>query len=279
MTFDKIIADVFVRNIERRFESIEAERQAIAAAKQGDEEATVALMYAYAYMLRSGVRWYMRSLPSVPKAADLEDVRSNAVTGLLAAIKAFDLDAEIHDRLAAIAKDHIYEHVSAGAPTAVAAFTVPQRTMSRFFSILREADGNVYEAAALAPSKHMTRETFLAVLSAVRNVDSYEAATEANAGGFDGTTGERFGVGGERGIEARPLWDGSEAEDDALLVEAAFEAVDDLEKNVCEMAYGFTDYDPVPDAEIGHRLGFSRAKAQRVRSSALGKMRNALAVP
>jgi RNA polymerase sigma factor (sigma-70 family) len=271
-SFNKVLADIFDRNVERRFESPEAEREAIAAAKAGDEAATVALMYAYSNLLRSGVRWYTNALPSVPKAADLEDVRSNAVLGLMTAIKAFDLNAEVHNRLAAIAKQHIYEHVSVNAPTAVAAFTVPQRTMTRFFSILREAEGNVYEAAALAPKYSMTRETFFSVLSAIRNVDSYDALTGAEDENGQATDGSRD-------LDAHPIWDGSDAEDDRLLVEAAFEAVDDVEEKVCRLAYGFETYgDPVADVEVAHRLGMTRPTVQRRRSSALNKMREALAV-
>ncbi|QXO14580.1 DNA binding protein [Arthrobacter phage Kaylissa] len=270
MSFAKVLTDIFDRNIERRFDSVDAEREAIAAAKQGDEEATVALMYAYAHTLRSGVRWYTHALPSVAKGGDREDVRSNAVMGLMAAIQAFDLEADVHDRLAAIAKQHVYETVAAHAPSAVTAFTIPQRTMSRFFAILREADGNVYEAAALAPKFRMKRETFLAVLSAVRNVESYDAADSTDDDARSGDFLSKENV--------RPIWDASEAEDDALLVEAAFEAVDDVEESVCRLAYGFESYgDPVPDIEIGHRLGMTRPTVQRRRSSALGKMRKALA--
>ncbi|UYL87648.1 DNA binding protein [Arthrobacter phage VResidence] len=271
MSFSKVLADIFDRNIEHRFDTVEAERDAIAAAKKGDEEATVALMYAYAHTLRSGVRWYTHALPSVAKGGDLEDVRSNAVMGLMAAIQAFDLDADIHDRLAAIAKQHVYETVAAHAPTAVAAFTIPQRTMSRFFSILREAEGNVYEAAALAPKYSMKRETFLAVLSAVRNVESYDAA-EANDD--EGRSGDFLGT-----ENVRPIWDNSAAEEDELLVAAAFDAVDDVEERVCRLAYGFETYgDPVPDVEIAHELGMTRPTVQRRRSGALNKMRSALAV-
>lgn len=66
--------------------------------------------------------------------------------------------------------------------------------------------------------------------------------------------------------------------EDRLLVEAAFAAVDDLEEEVCRLAYGFSDYDPIPDSEVGYGLGLSRPKVQRVRASALGKMRDAAGV-
>ncbi|WVX88034.1 DNA binding protein [Arthrobacter phage TforTroy] len=275
MSFDKVLADIFDRNVERRFESVDAEREAIAAAKLGDEDATLGLMYAYSHMLRSGVRWYTRALPSVGKGGALEDVRSSAVMGLLSAVQAFDFTST-HDRLAAIAKQHIYEHVATHAASSIAAFTVPQRTLSRFFSILREADGNVFEATALAPKYRMKTETFLAVLSAVRNVDSYDALTGAQDEHGSATKGGQSSE-GSRDIPVKPLWEAALAEEDAVLVKAAFEAVDDVEEKVCRLAYGFETYgDPVPDIEIGHKLGMTRPTVQRRRSSALGKMRGAL---
>lgn len=277
MSFNNVLADIFTRNAERRFESAETEREAILAAKKGDEQATLDLMYAYAPALRNGVKWYTRSGPAVERADGLEEVQSVAVAALIEAIAAFDPESG-YDRLAATASKYIMNAVAVHAQYA-AGFTVPERTLKRFFGILRAAEGNVYEAAALAPQFLMSRETFFAVLSAVRNVDSYDALTEGNSAGFDGTTTERFEVGGERGIEVRPLWDNSEAEEDELLVEAAFASVDDLERQVTRLAYGFETYgDPVPDAEVAHELGLSRQKAQRTRSSALGKMRQALAV-
>jgi DNA-directed RNA polymerase specialized sigma subunit len=212
------------------------------------------------------VAWYTRALTSAPQIADLEDVRSQAIVGLLEAIRAFDGDTQT--RLAAIAPQYIVDAV-AQAASPVAAFSVPKRTLTRFFGILRAADGNVYDAARLAPEYEMKTETFLAVLSAVRDVDSYDALTEA-----------REEDGGQSGdVATSPIWDGRQADaEDRVLVEAAFRSVDTLEKDVTRLAYGFTEYDPVPDAEIGARLGLSRQKTQRTRSSALGKMREALGV-
>lgn len=272
MTFDNVLADIFNRNAEARFESVEEERVAIAAAKQGDNEATVSLLYAYASAIRNAVARFTSETPEAK--TDPEELRSAALLGFFEAIKSFDADK--HERLAGIVRTVLMRTMREEFITP-SAFTVPDRTLTRFYEILRHADGNVYEAAALAPKYSMTKETFLAVLSAVRNVNSYEGITSAEDE-FD-----PYAVGGQsstgpRDVDAKPLWDNSAAEEDAELVKAAFEAVDDLEEEVCRMSYGFTDYEPVPDAEIGHRLGLSRQKTQRTRSSALGKMRAALAV-
>lgn len=264
-SFDSILADIFDRRIEKRL-SLEEERALIATAKDGDDDAKLQLLYAYAPALRNGLTWYKRALPSSPSAADLEDVKTDAVLGLLEAIDAVDLD--VHNRLAAIASQNI-RHTVAAAAKSVTGFTVPERTLNRFFGIMREAEGNEYAAAAMAPKYKMTTETFLAVLSAVRNVTSYDA---------DDSTDEdtRYSP---ATLSASPIWDATLSEEDAELAAAAFDAVDDLEESVCRLAYGFETYgSPVADVEVGHRLGFSQSKTQRVRSAALGKMREALAV-
>lgn len=268
MQYQNIIADIFERRAEERIESIEEERALIADAKAGSEAATVALMYAYAPAMRSALRWFTRSAPTVPQATDLEEARARAVVGLLEAVQAFD--PAVHTRLAAIATEHIASEVSSLAADAVG-FTVPERTLRRFYGILRKADGNVYEAANLAPEYKMRRETFFAVLSAVRNVDSYDVEpTEED---------HERGSGGLDSMVARPLWSGEyEDAEDRILAEVALESVDARSETVCRMAYGFTDYDPVPDAEIGRRLGMTRPTTQRVRVRALETMREALGV-
>lgn len=259
VSFSNVSSDIFDRNISVRIESAEDERATIAAAKDGDEEATLRLYYAYSHGLRSAVS-------SAPSGVDPEDARQAALLGLLEAVKKFDLDDTRHDRLGPLVRVCSLDAIYATDPNA---FTVPARTLNRFFSILAKADGNVYEAAALAPQHHMSREVFFSVLSAVRNVDGLEALQEG------GDSDE----GGSREVACAPLWDASDAEDDALLVAAAFDAVDEVEEEVCRLAYGFESYgDPVADVEIGHRLGMTRRVVQLRRSSALGKMREALAV-
>lgn len=270
--FGSVLTDVFDRRAEKRL-SLEEERVALAAAQLGDSEATLALVLAYAAALRNGVSWYRHAAPEA-QPADIEDAKSQAVLGLLEAIKAFD--GTRHERLAATVVQYVRNALAVSAATATS-FTVPERTLKRFFAILREAAGNVYTAAALAPSFEMTTETFLAVLAAVRNVDSYDELLES--AGRDGSSSRSDGVrsSGSGDVLALPLWDNAAPDvEDVILVEAAFRAVDTLEKDVCRMAYGFTDYDPIPDVEIADKLGFSRAKVQRTRASALGKMRLAL---
>lgn len=256
-----VMSEIFDRKADRRIESAQEERAAILAAQGGDDDAMVRLAYAYAYALRNAVSKFTGPDTS---AADREEVRSSAFLGFVEAVHAFDPEAG--DRLAGIVGATLARTLREEYMTP-SAFTVPDRTLTRFYSILRKADGNPYEAAAQAPQYGMSRETFLAVLSAVRNVSSLDAS----APGTDPDAPAQE-------LHAAPLWDAVVSEEDSQLVAAAFDAVDDLEETVCRLAYGFADYDPVPDAEIGDRLGFSRATAQRHRAGALVKMRNALAV-
>lgn len=254
--------EIFARSAAFAFDSVEAELEAIAAAKNGDNDATDKLLRAYAPVLRSAVGQYLNE--SAGAAYDADEVRSTALLGFVQAIK--DFDAEKHARLSAIVRKTVIRTLSNEFMT-TSSFSIPARTLQRFYGILRAAEGNVFEATALAPKFDMSKETFLAVLSAVRNVDSLDGAPADDEGHADAIE------------SARPLWDGTATDaEDAVLVATAFRAVDDLEEDVCRMSYGFTDYEPLPDAEIGHKLGLSRQKTQRTRSSALGKMRSALGV-
>jgi len=263
--FEQVIADIFTRRVSTGKLELTEEREAIAAAQGGDDDATMRLVYAYAYSLRSAVVWYTRAIPSAGRDG-LADIYSQAIMGLMEAIH--DFDPEKFDRLAAIAPDKITGAVAAAAESAVN-FKVPTRTLTRFFKILREADGNVFAAAALAPTYAMKSATFLAVLSAVRDVDSYDGMVESawDEGTADGSH-----------IAATPVAGVNSYDEDEVLVDAAFAAVDDLERVVCRDYYGFTDYNTKSDAEIAGDRGLSRPKVQRVRSSALGKMRTALGV-
>jgi DNA-directed RNA polymerase specialized sigma subunit len=279
---DEIFASIVTDEVRDAYAplAVEEERTLIARAKLGEESATIALMRAYTPALRAAIRQFGAMGGAwAGQVADpdvVEDLRAAATLGFLEAIKSFD--GTRWSRLAAIVPDHLRQALSSAVPSPIA-FSIPQRTLTRFYAILRKADGNPYEAAALAPQYEMRTETFLAVLSALRDVDSYDAVISGNAGGFDGTTTERFATEQGRDVLAYPLWDGKHPDaEDEVLVEAAFSVVDTLEKDVIRMAYGFTEYDPIPDAEIGARLILSRQKVQRTRSSGLGKMRVALGV-
>jgi DNA-directed RNA polymerase specialized sigma subunit len=270
--FDKALSDIFDRRVSAGKLSLEEEREALHEAKAGAEAATLKLLYAYAYALR-GVAGDYRHAAGLRAAGPRDihvsdDLRMAAVEGFLEALYAFDLDGA-HSRLAATVEGYIANSLSR-AVVAPVAVSVPERTLKRFYAILRKAEGDPVRGAAMAPHFSMTEETFDSVLKAVRNVQSLDGPAGGPAGGPGGHSPDRLDFSAVTGQ------DYLNDIEDRLLVEAAFAAVDDLEEEVCRLAYGFGDSDPIPDAEVGHRLGLSRPKVQRVRASALGKMHNAI---
>lgn len=281
MNLSGLLSDVFDRGADERLD-VEDEKALLVAAKLGDETAKARLLIAYGPAIRSGVAWYVRSLATAPRREDLDDVRSQAVVGVLEAIEAHD--PERSDRLAGIVASYVRNALATMAGDS-AQLTIPERTLKRFSGILREAEGDVAKALELAPSHEMKPETFLAVLDAVRNVESLDGRLESFGDGTAAAWGKGdFAAGGSKDVGthgASSITPGADAVadvEDRILVEAALKAVDDVERNVVALAYGFAEYDTLPDAEIGARMGLSRAKVQRTRSGALGKMRSALGV-
>lgn len=264
--FSSILSAIFEHGAETRFADPYEELEAIRKAQAGEEAATISLLYAYAAKLRASVSQYHNAGGTWSQGlngsrASSEDLRMAAVEGLLEALYAFDLENGHYQRLAATINGYVADSMSTFLVAPVA-LTVPPRSLKRFYSILRHAKNNIYDAAALAPSYEMKTETFLAILSAVRGGGSLDAENNADLS-----------------ADVCPIWDGERADaEDALLVDVAFHAVNALESDVCHMAYGFTEYEPMADIEIGYKLGISRPKTQRVRAAALAKMREALAV-
>lgn len=262
-----LFTDIFDRGLTVELD-VEQERWLLADAQAGDAAATETLVRAYAPALRHGLKSWERAQGSLPQRSDVEDMQAEAVLAVMEAIHAFD--PEKHRRLAAIAPEYVREAVSSAAGSATT-FTIPERTLKRFFGILRAAEGDTTRALELAPSYEMKRETFLAVLDSIRNTDSYDALAAA------GEDGE----GGGRDLAAQPVYANREIvdADHRILAETALRAIDDgLESQVVALAYGFADYDPQSDYEIADRIGHTRSKVQRVRGGALTKMRSALGV-
>lgn len=258
-------AAIFDSRTEARLDEDE-ERATILRAQAGDQDAKLTLLAAYAPALRNSVAWYVRAIPTAPTPEDLEDVRTALMIGLLESVDAFD--PTVHRRLAAVVPGYLRNAVSTAAAGAIQ-FHVPERTLKRFFGVLRKADGDTARALEIAPEHQMKRETFLAVLDALRNVDSFDAID-----GSDGDESHWARTTATVVSAADPIAD----VEDAIMVDAALASVGETERVVVGLAYGFADYEPVADAEIGERLGLSRPKVQRVRSGALGKMRDALGV-
>ncbi|MFI7069520.1 hypothetical protein [Micromonospora sediminicola] len=239
------------------------EAAVIAAAQTGDEAATLRLFTAYQPALRAAVKNAMIGLGG---RMTRDDAQQAATLGFLEALRVYRPDAETGGRLAAFLRHRLADEMTLAASEMTGGFSVPSRTLRRFFGIMARADRDPVEAARIAPDFEMSTDTFWAIWVAVSAESSLEEAVavhgDADLAGPIGDLSEPRGV--------------ADAED-RVLCDLAFRSVDDFERDVCRLAYGFADFDPQPDAEIGHRLGgFSRLKIQRTRTRALGKMRSAL---
>ena len=280
LTFDRIwTADT----ADFAFQSPAEEAETIAAAKAGDSDATLRLLVVYRPVMLSVIREFapearrfygnggkapsgVDTIDRVTRVVDGADFRSSAIEGVLAAIDAHDPAQS--PSLAGIVRQYVVEAVARDAVTTTA-FAIPERTLKRFFGIARRAGYDLDEGLRLAPQFEMRKETFYAIWQTVM-VESTDAPADPDV------------EESERGdAQYRSLWDESDPYadvEDLVLVDMAFRAVDDLEEDVCRLAYGWHTYgEPVSDAEVAHRLGLSsRLKALRIRSRALDKMRDAV---
>src|SRR5690606_32789871 len=243
----------------------------------GDPEAAkMRLIEAYGPAIRAAVQNfgngivdgrspYAGSLGMGNHEMDIDDLQSAALVAFLSLIE--DHDPEKSPRLAGRVAAYLTRHLSKSFG-AVSAFAVPTRTLERFYGILQAAEGDPEQAEALAPSYEMSVDTFREIYAATRNTGSLEVEME----GSDGHA--------STAAAASPVFTPSPVADveDRMLVDMAFAAMTDEEARICELYYGFTEYEPVPDAEIAHRTGLSRPSVQRKRSKALDQSRKAIGV-
>lgn len=266
--FTTILDTVYNTNINTRYETDADEQAAIALAQAGDEDAKMALVYAYGFALRAAAGKVVKKAEH--KDEDVADLRMDLLVTFLEAIAKFD--PARHQRLAAVLTFDLKKAVGAAA-TSATDMKVPARTLSRYFEILRKAEAQGVDPLDLvrnrANKSGMSAKVFLATQDALRSVEKVGGSDEDDASALSWEN-----------LTVHPLhYDRSEeAEEDALLVEAAFNAVEDLEEDVVRLAYGFTEPNTFSDDAIGERMGFSRSKTQRIHQGALGKMRGALGV-
>ncbi len=265
-TFETVLADVFEHGAERRLER-GPEREAIAAAQFGDPDATIALVYAYAPVLRSLAKRHAARIGT-------EDARATAISGLMVAIHDFRLH-EHEGQLAGIAHSRISNALREVASTAV---SVPERTSRRYLQILRAAEGDYDRALALAPDYRMSPEVFAAVHSAFAANHLEEEPRHLD--------------------RATAIWapaDSAAFEDseDAELLDLAWEAVNAPQRDVIRHAYAFETGDPMSDGEVAQAISvrdlgeeavgegqttMSRATAQRHRTRGISAMKTAVGV-
>lgn len=296
LTFDEILREVFDRGAERRIDDAAEERATIERAQWGDQDATLALVFAYAPTLRALTARHAARL-------GVEDARSVAVSGLIEAIHAFRLDGP-HDRLAGTARQYVADRMAEEDTSLV---SVPTRTRKRFFTILRKAEAGADDlspaelqerAREIAPEYEMSVETFDAIRQALvdnRQAQFFEGAAESLKGSADLGSDPSLG----RLDAAAPIWAPEDSDafrdaDNRLLAARALEAIDGREWTVSRYAYGFVTGDPLSDGEVAQEVSLdelgrarvaagesslSRSAAQRYRTAALRRMRDAVAAP
>lgn len=245
------------------------EREFIARAQAGESEAFEPLLACYINNIRKAARVATKTT-GVATPVTYEDAVSAGYLALVEAVLAVDL-ANPEYRVAGIISHALANAMSAVVGDALPV-SVPERTLKRYYGIMRRAEGNVNVAVVLAPDFGMSIEVFLGIHGMVTSVDSLDAEVGHDRDGGEGATTLYDSV-----AVAMP-----DVETEALnrvLVQHAFTAVNETEKQIVRLSYGFEEYgDPVPDIEIGHRIGMTRPTVQRNRNKALDKMRDRLAV-
>jgi len=218
-------------------------------AQSGDTSAAETLLGSFIAYLRSMVRNHTH------ESADADDALSVATLAFMEAIHAFEPGGS----LVGLVTTRVRSALTASNNSTVPAH-VPERTLKRYFSILRRADGDPARAVEMAPQFGMARETFEEIAAAVLGAESVAEADELG-----------YLVSTVRSV--------SDMAEETLLLETAWKAVDDFETDILRLAYGFSDYRPNSDGEIAEKLGYGRATIQRRRQGALSKMRVSLGLP
>lgn len=250
------------------------ETDLVLRSQDGDEAAQMALVNAYAPALRNALARHHEAL-------DPEDAEQEVILALLSLIAKHDPSTgRLAGRIAVYLKDALLEATGATNP-----WGIPSRTLKRYFAILKKADGDVTEAARIAPENDMATTTFLD-LAGILSTDSLDAVTD---GGTEGQPASRS-------VASAAIVGGEEPRDpfeevlDAELVAMAFAAVSHDERTVVRQAYGFEPalvdgvemlpegHAPLSDSLVAISTGLSRPKVQRTRTAALAKMRDALEV-
>lgn len=250
--------------------SIEDERRLIEDAKARNPEALDALWQAYQPTIGRVLRQFRQS------DTEIEDLRQEAYVAFLGLID--EHDPSVTDRLAGRVYTYLDVRLTAAVGRQTSHWSIPPRTLRRYFGILRRADHDVTAGAALAPNFAMTSETFLNIAAVINGTGSLSGYAEDDEQERVVTNVQRAEI-----VGAEPK-DAFLDADDALLAQTARKALDPEQRNIIDLAFGFipVEYDgaiidpPVSDAIVGEVIGMTRPTVQRKRTAALKTMREAL---
>lgn len=240
--------------------SVTEERELIALAQNGCNTSYETLMAKYAPLLKKYAR-------SAPHTIEKDEIESALLLGFVEAVQDFDL--EEHSILSITLPNHLKRALSEVGVVS-ASFTIPQRSLSRWLSIHRKAEGNIYAAMALAPTYSMSTETFMSIYTALRETNSLEAVLVGDAYVVKSLHINTETPTGESDQDLANLIFDVRGDDQDLT---------DREAVILRYAYGWMEYGrPLNDSELAEKFDMSRATAQRVRTTALAKARKRLGV-
>lgn len=220
-----------------------AEPDLIASARANNVDALVALIRGYGPAIRKAAKM-------VPHLDD-EEVASAVLEAVAEALA--DAEASLAPHLPRALREAFTE-ASRGSQ----AYSIPARTLSRYFSILRKAEGDPGKALSICAEHHMTRETFMAVTEALVTAEPVLAPDGEVL--WHVTTPE-------------PLEDEATSE----LLAACWQAVDSDEELILQSLYGFLSYGaPRTPEETSYYTGIPKRDVVKLKRTGLTAMREAL---
>lgn len=258
----------------------------IEAAQAGDDDAKMRLLDQYAPVLRSTYFSFLRRLPQEEQPRIAEDTAAET-------LKAFFETLDEHNpkkspRLAGRLGARLRKSLT-DLSRFDTAFDVSESSLSRFYRVLRDYDGDVDAARAalvldFEDRYHMSVENFNDVLAVVRDASSLTRVTEDRDD--DSVAMTPITDDGRMPVAEAHAW-----------ARIALDAMNGEEREVVEHYYGFRDENVdtnLSDGEVAYRMSIealgdervsngesviSRATVQRRRETALAVGRRALEVP
>lgn len=255
---DQALQDIFFHGAEEPITDEIEEQEVILLAQRGCSDSFVRLLLAYAPALRHARGRYASGPKYQGSQGYEDDVQARLLLAFAEAVQGFDL-CKGHNRLAATVTGWLKDAVSRAAQDTMP-FAIPDRTLKRYWSIMRAAKGDVKLGAEMAAEYNMTPQTFRAITNAVRGTASLNGDDQDGARMVD--------------RPMKPVWDVPMPDNEPSISPDMLAQLTDLQSRVIRLAYGFgPDGMPMSDQQVANKLGLSRVKVQRTRTAALEQLR------
>ena len=240
--------------------SKDEEHALILAAQTGDRRAEETLIRSQMKSITMMARRYSRS-----GRVDEGDLIADGIIALIDAIRRFDSSDGF--RLWSFAQYQIREAMQSSVVFQSSTFDIPSRTMQRYWSAKSKSvdDEGAYKLAT--SSGHMTPATYAALEAALR------------ASSTDSSPGEDIDV--PRVPQPRQASDLADPDlqdttCDRIVAHAALAVLDERERVVVELYFGFDGGGERTDLEVAGKLNLSRPTVTRIRLRAMSKLSEAL---